>query len=371
MDSMAMVSLMLSLFVFVMGVLLAITPYFQRKGEVFAVTLPAEAQNATEVSVMKRCYAVTEVVLAAAFASMCLNSALKSDLTEFFALFVIALLLESIIGYALMLCYRHKLIALKRERGWSVEAASSASIVGEEGGIVPKGLSVRWNLLHLPIIAATVAIIAVAYPSIPDMVPTHVGLDGVVNGWTQKGLGIFALPVGTEVFLAACMTLSHYMALKSKRWTDPGAPVTTAWAYGCYLRANTAVLVVVGLLLNTVLGIGMALSFIGLIGLPEMMAAVVFVAAILCVASVAVSVYFGQAGSRLLKRVENVSGASEDDRYWKLGMFYWNPDDAAAVLPERFGFGWTVNWACPIVWVWVVGFALLTALFVAICFAAV
>ena len=369
MDSMTMVSVLLSLLVFAMAVLFAVTPYLQRKGEVFAVTLPAAAQGTREVSVLKKRYALAMAAVAIVFTAVCLASALKGSLSEFFVLFVVVLLADPVIGCALMLFYRRKLIALKRERGWNVQAVRSASVVGEEGDVVPKGISLKWNLLYLPILVATIAVIAVAYPSMPDMVPMHIGVDGAVDGWMKKGLGIFAIPVFMEIFLAACMMVSHYMMLKSKRWTDPGAPVTTAWAYGCYLRANTVLLVVMGVLLNAILGIGMALSFAGLIGLSEMTVAVVFVATILCVASIAVSLYFGQAGSRLLKRVENVSGASEDDKYWKLGMFYWNPDDAAAVLPERFGFGWTVNWARPAVWAWVVGFALLTVLFVVACFA--
>lgn len=369
MDSMTLVLVLLSVLVAVVGVFVAATPYFQRKGELFAVTLPAEALDSAEIASMKKRYALIMAAVAVLSLVICLFFALTGASAAFFAAFVFLTLFETVIGFGLMLLFRRKALALKSERGWETNPAQASAVVCEDGSIIPRGVSIWWNLLHLPIIAVTIAIIAAAYPSMPDMVPTHIGFDGVVNGWTQKGLGFFALPVSIEVFLAACMTLSHYMLLRSKRWTDPGAPVTTAWAYGCYLRANTAVLVVTGLLLNAVLGIGMALSFIGVISLPEMTVAVVFVTVILCVASVAVSVYFGQAGSRLLKRVENVSGASEDDACWKLGVFYWNPDDASAVLPERFGFGWTLNWARPVVWAWVVGFALLTVLFVVFCFA--
>jgi uncharacterized membrane protein len=43
-----------------------------------------------------------------------------------------------------------------------------------------------------------------------------------------------------------------------------------------------------------------------------------------------------------------VSKAS--DRHWKLGLYYMNPADSAAIVPSRFGVGETLNLAHPIVW---------------------
>ena len=40
----------------------------------------------------------------------------------------------------------------------------------------------------------------------------------------------------------------------------------------------------------------------------------------------------------------------DDDRYWKLGIFYWNHDDASLFVPERFGIGWTINLGRPAAW---------------------
>ena len=37
----------------------------------------------------------------------------------------------------------------------------------------------------------------------------------------------------------------------------------------------------------------------------------------------------------------------DDDRYWYGGIFYYNPDDPAVLVPRRFGFGWTLNFGNP------------------------
>lgn len=36
-----------------------------------------------------------------------------------------------------------------------------------------------------------------------------------------------------------------------------------------------------------------------------------------------------------------------DSRYWFAGVFYYNPDDPDAIVPKRFGLGWTINVAHP------------------------
>lgn len=357
----------MSLLVLITGLVLAATPYFQRRGEVFAVMLPTEALDDPLIARLKKRYAVYAAVCSVVLFAACLVAAIEASVGVAVTVFILAILVELLVCYGIMLHFRREMLILKCERGWVVETDRGAAVVGEEDAIVPQGISLWWNLLYIPIIAVTAAIFAVSYESIPDMVPMHVGLDGEVNAWMPKGPGIFALPIGLEVFLAAVMTFCHYIMVVSKRWTDPGAPVTSAWAYGKYLRANTTLVVSMGLLLAAVLGIGIAFAEIGVLDLMEAVAIVLFITVILCVASAAVSVVYGQAGSRLLKRSEAVSGVAEDDEHWKLGMFYWNPDDASAVLPKRFGFGWTLNWARPVAWLWVGGILLASVAFAVFC----
>ena len=57
--------------------------------------------------------------------------------------------------------------------------------------------------------------------------------------------------------------------------------------------------------------------------------------------------------------------AVDDDERWKLGVFYFNPEDPSLFLPERFGVGWTMNWARPAVWAIMVGGLVITLAFVA------
>ncbi len=37
-----------------------------------------------------------------------------------------------------------------------------------------------------------------------------------------------------------------------------------------------------------------------------------------------------------------------DSRYWRAGVFYYNPDDPDAIVPKRYGIGWTFNIGHPL-----------------------
>lgn len=37
----------------------------------------------------------------------------------------------------------------------------------------------------------------------------------------------------------------------------------------------------------------------------------------------------------------------DDERYWVGGIIYYNRDDPDLLVPKRFGWGWTVNFARP------------------------
>ena len=74
-----------------------------------------------------------------------------------------------------------------------------------------------------------------------------------------------------------------------------------------------------------------------------------------------------QAGSRLMKRMDSSDAMpADEDKYWKLGIFYVNPDDPSLFVPDRFGVGWTNNFGRPASWVIVVGFVVITIAFILI-----
>jgi uncharacterized membrane protein len=75
---------------------------------------------------------------------------------------------------------------------------------------------------------------------------------------------------------------------------------------------------------------------------------------ILPLAALPVLARLGQGGSRLTAVLASNSapvGDRTEDRYWKLGILYFNPDDAAVIVERRFGLGYTFNFARLTTWI--------------------
>ena len=345
------------------GIMTIVTPFLMRRGEVFAVTVPDTAAHDPYLRRLKRRYALLMATLTAVLTAVGAFGAFTGDAGLALAVLCVGMLLLCIGSYGLMLYFRSKVRSYKKEQGWQASARESVAVVGDAP--VPRAVSLKWNLLYLPVIAVTLAIGAVGYAQMPDLIPQHMNFQGEVTEYMEKTPFTILVPALIVAFVEACMAFAHWTILRSKRPSNPSAPATSALAYGMFARAQSILLVAGGLALS-VLGPVMELSFIGVIGLEQAGVFVVALALVIVVGSIVVSLVYGQGGSRVFSRMAASERLlADDDEHWKLGVFYYNPDDASLFLPERFGIGWTMNWARPAVWAIMLAGLVLTVAFVA------
>ena len=364
--------------IFLSGALLAATPWFMKKGECFAVTIPESAQADERFLAFRKRYAaaVLAVTLICAVALGVVSNVVLGKMSSatdaaslnaiLAAAIVAAATIPLIASFALMLHYRKRVKAIKREEGWKAERDEAVALIGFEEAPAPPSLA--WNVVYVPIVLITLALGLALYPSTPDLVPTHIDFAGNVNQWTPKGPALIAFPLLVEVFMAACFIFSHWMTIRSKKDVDPARPAISAYAYGAFARAECILLLVGGSVLTAVLGIVMILMMTEFLSMLVTIALIIVATLILVGATIAIFVVYGQSGSRLVKRLD-ASGdiIADNDEHWKAGIFYWNKDDASLILPKRFGVGWTMNWARPAAWVIVGGFTLVSIAFVVAC----
>ncbi len=354
------------LFVPITGILAAVTPYLMPKRECFAVTIPDAASSDPEVKRLKRTYFTIIIIITAAFTALCGASISIDPEQAFLPALIISELALCIGSYGIMLWFRQRTIALKKERDWKAQSAKRLGFIAEEPA--PKPLSQKWDLLFLVPIAITALVCVVGYPLMPDLIATNIGLSGQVSHWAEKTPITAAFPTFLVVFLDGCFAFSHWSILRSKKGVDAARPAASAWAYGAFARAQSILLVGLGTMLSF-MGPIIVLSFMDVITMMQALLPVMIMIAIVLVAAIAVTMVYGQNGSRLLRRMEAPESMPvDDDRYWKLGIFYWNRDDASLFVPERFGIGWTVNLGRPAAWGIIVGFLIVTAIFIILSF---
>ena len=360
---------MFTLLTFSVGLLLALTPYLMRRNECFAATVPAAAHDDPALRTLKKRYAAAMVALTIACTALSAGAGfliVSGDEAFGTALECVAVTAPVVASFALMLANRRKVVALKHERGWKAQSRQTVALAAEQN--LPAALPLTWDLLYIPLVLATAGIGFALYPAMPDMLPMHADFSGNVNAYAPKSIAsAIGFPVLLEAFLAACLTFSHWSILRSKRPVDPSAPSASALAYDLFARAQSIFLLVVGLVLSGAIGILFLLSSAGFVSLGQAGAVIVLLTVPVVLGGVALSVVYGQAGSRVFMRMQGGSELlMDDDEHWKLGIFYFNRDDASLFLPERFGIGWTINLARPAAWAIMAGFLVLTAAFVAL-----
>ena len=361
------IMLILVAFIPLVGLTMALTPRLQPRGEVFSVSVPTSAWDDPRIRRLMNRYVAIVIAATVLFTVAALALCLMGNAEASLAVVVVASLALMVIGYGLILRYRAKVQGLKRACGWAAQSQQHGATIGEGVVQAPRPISLAWNWLYVPLVALTAAVVAVGYGSMPDAVPMHVDVSGNVTDMAPKSPMVAAFPVALEVFLAAVFAFCHWMVLRSKKGLEPGRPASSSWAYGMFAYAQTAFLLVMGLACTAACGLGMALAMIGIVSMGVAVAVIIGVALLCVVGDLIVGVKYGQSGSRVFRMEASDTLLSDDDRFWKLGMLYCNPDDASLFLPRRSGIGWTVNWGRPAVWALVVALVLFVAAFIAIC----
>lgn len=348
------------------GMLLAALPWLMKRRECFAVTVPESAQHDVRLRGYKVRYsvimAVSTVVVTAIGTALIASHALGALI----ALLVAGLIGITVLSFGLMLWYRAKVMQVKRDEGWAADSQQSVSVSNEDA--MPKPISLRWNLLYVPIIVVTAIIGIIGYPLMPDMIPMKVGFSGEVTQWIEKGPAALAFPLLVQGFMAVVLAFSHWSILRSKKGANPEMPVATTWAYGMFARAQSILLLVSGCLIIAAMAL-FPLSNMGLISIGQSVVIIMLCAFVIVIGSLVLSAVYGQSGSRAIRRMAEAKDLSfDDDAYWKLGVFYWNPQDASLFVPARFGIGWTMNFGSRACWGIIAGGTLFIIAFLVLMF---
>lgn len=322
------------------GGLLAAVPWLTRRREAFAVTVPESAQSDPRIARMRRVYLVTLLVISVACAAGSYALSLAASPLALSALTCAPVLA----GFILVLVFRARVRAIKRAEGWRAHAQRTATVAGSAEKNAPKPLPLTWNLLYLPVILVTLAVTVALYPAMPDPVPVHYDAAGVVDNYLAKGWQVIVMPVAVQAFLALSFAAAHWQMLRSRRPVAPESPTASALAYGMFARAQSVALLVTGLVIVAAITL-MPLTFAGVVTPGQSLVALLVVCVGAIVPQLGIALVYGQAGSRLLRRMGAAGELDfDDDASWRLGLFYVNREDPSVVVPRRFGVGWAMNW---------------------------
>ncbi|HYO83302.1 MAG TPA: DUF5808 domain-containing protein [Bryobacteraceae bacterium] len=191
------------------------------------------------------------------------------------------------------------------------------------------------------------------WDQVADRIPVHWGLNGPDRWVDRSPMAVYGslASIGSISLLIA---FSGYATLFRSRTISASGPAAGSE------RMNRRIGFFGALTLAYVLAIALP-------PIEGVLPAVPFAPALIAVAAmgmVLALVYSGQGGTRMSESQSLLNhppvGDRTPDDFWKLGMFYYNPDDPSFIVEKRFGIGWTWNFGHR--WSWVVVPAVILAM---------
>jgi uncharacterized membrane protein len=349
----------------VIGLCLVISylmPRLTRPDVYFAVTVPPEFRDSAEgCSILKRYRA--EVTIFGILALFIVLAAVRIPEPNYLTVVTLA---------GLFLQGAGVFHAYYRARGRVLPHAAALATV-REAALVPRGarLPGGWMLQFPPfaLLAATAIWLHLHWGQIPEVFPTHWGVNGQPDNWTARS---FAGVYGPLLIGAVLCALMGFLAYALLCWSRP---IRVGGAAGEGERRFR--FVVVSIVVASEYFLALKFTWAGLLPLshqqagPPGLVPVLVCSLAFTVVVVVLLIRFGQGGTRLVGSAAATPGAvapvgdRTPDKYWKLGLFYVNRNDPALFVEKRFGLGFTLNFGHPGVWIFL---AVLVAVWVAVRF---
>jgi uncharacterized membrane protein len=174
-----------------------------------------------------------------------------------------------------------------------------------------------------------------AWQRLPQQIAVHWGLNGADRWVERTPQHVFGFLL---ILASVCgvMLLSAYGVME---WSRRIATTGDAARSESLFRRTVVILLTA---LPYFIAIPPVLLAFGSSGRVEWLTPLLLVAV---VGAIVTLIRMGQGGSRLtpVDGSEAVSGDRTPDVAWKLGQFYYNPDDPAIFVERRFGIGYTLN----------------------------
>jgi uncharacterized membrane protein len=216
----------------------------------------------------------------------------------------------------------------------------------------PKGSALAKLALGVCIVAglATVAYSTVKYEAMPDRVPTHFGVSGEADAWTEKSVVSVMLAPTMNLVLCPFIALLALLTTRAKRSVRGGTGGHSIEAQNAFrgatanLLSGTALFTCALMTYLSVQSIRVGLGEIRSLGAGVwwisggMMAYVVG-------GLIWIIVRYGQGGALIEQGSAEapLTNGIADNSHWVWGVFYVNKNDPSIMVEKRFGVGYTIN----------------------------
>ncbi|AXI08406.1 hypothetical protein CUC15_05435 [Oceanobacillus zhaokaii] len=333
--------------------MMMLTPYLTRKTESFGVTIPEEIYSSKQLKAMRRSYLISTGMLSFIILLMFsfLGLTVVNDEQSLSILLTVGIALYIIVSFIIYLTFHRRMKVLKKNSNWAINKSQQVFI---NTGFRNQRLthSNYWFLISFVISIVVIIITFQRYDLIPEQIPMQYNFAGEVTNWVDKSYrSVLSMPI-MQLYLMLLFLFINTMIAKSKQQINAEKPEESMRQNIIFRRRWSLYIIVTGSLL-TVMFSFIQLSFIYPINQQVITIVPLLFSFIMIIWAIVLSITTGQGGSRVKSQMGKNGNVidRDDDKYWKLGQFYYNKNDPAFMLEKRFGVGWTINHARPLAWI--------------------
>ena len=333
--------------ILLIGLIAWLLPALVPRSVPFGVRIPAARAKEAVISRQRRTYRYGIAALTLAVAAVVLSTGNRPPLAG------LGVAAELAGGFALFQVARRQIMAAKHREHW-FGGLRQVVVTDTSLRTHPEPFPWRWAAPSIALTVATVVIAILRYPHLPARLAVHFDAAGQADRYAPPSLVWAFGPVVAQVVGTALLVGLAALVLRSKAQLDAEEPQTAGARHRRFVSSGARALLLAAACLSVAFLLTSLMAW-KLINLARPAGALVAVVPLL---GVAVLARVGQSGSRLRIQASPGSGSArrtsavnrDDDRYWRVGLLYFNRDDPSLLVPHRFGLGWTLNLARPAAW---------------------
>jgi len=339
----------LSIFIFI--------PYWTRRTESFGVSIPESLYERKDLAKMRKQYAISMSLIGLILLIIFLSIYIFMEVSEtglaiLVTTLVIIYLFASFITY---LVFHFKMKKLKAKEDWQNKRIQK-TLVYTKFRDEKLTISNWWYIIPFVATLSIALLTLFKYDQLPNEIPINYNLAGEVTNWRTKSYGTVLMMPALQLFLIATFLFINIIIARAKQQVSSENPeksiqqnVIFRRRWSIFLFISSIVMIAMFILFQ-IDSYFLKMNKVVMLILPMMVSFGMLIGALI------LSVTTGQGGSRV-KLPENKDESVidyDDDDYWKLGQFYFNKEDPAVFIEKRFGIGWTMNFARPLGWIFLI-----------------
>lgn len=344
-----LISNLMSIFVFALLYLtFLVTPKITRKDLIFGVSIPLDRTKDEEIKKISKSYYIemTGITLIIAIIYfIILNKAFSHPLTLVLFIFII-------IGvyFVVFLRANKKMKKYKSENNLMGNKKQVVYVDTNMSKTLRKDAVIHsiWFIIPGAIALINLILPLMNYDKLPAQIAMHWNIQGVADSFVDKSIGSVISTGLMPLMLVGILTFTNYSIAISKNKIDASNPASSSQKLFKFKKINSIMIycLAVGLtFLLTTFNLK-SYNFISF-DIAKFTPFLILFLLVVVIGPITISIKLGQGGSNLKDKNESDIDSDvinvDDDEFWKLGSFYYNPNDPSIFVEKRFGSGWTLN----------------------------